>query len=585
LRQAAAADARFAVWPTTKYRVERILGAGAFGIAFLCHDTYLDRRVVIKTFEAASIDRDVAAIFREARILDSLNNAGIIHLYSCGFVDEIRRQRPYLEIAHFSDSLTLEDHVHQHGELSLDDLLPVAVQTARALEAAHQAGVWHRDVKPGNLLVRNTARGWEVKIIDFGLSLRRSLVQTSQGRAAGLGPSMVGSAVAGTLHYAAPEQLDPNRSGEIGPHSDVFGFGRTCYFALFREPYPDQEDLEALPRPWKDFLGRCVARKIERRPKDFAAVLAGLGAIQEQSPETVTTPPVGAPASSPAATLAAAAPVRPATPPKTAEARKDAHAASWEGSKAGDLKVGRVNDQDLRLRWCPPGSFKMGSPKNEQGRRSNEDQVDVTLSRGFWMQETQVTQGLWQAVMGTKLDWSSNGQAPNLPVYNVNHGEAEAFGAKLTELLRQGKQLPSGLKLILPTEAQWEYAARAGTTSRFPFGDDEGKLGDYAWYSVNSGGKPHEVKSREPNPWGLHDMLGNVWEWCADGYADKLTGGVDPWGPSDASYRAFRGGSWFIEPALCRPAYRDWFPPENRNDNLGFRVAAVQEKGQVAGSV
>ena len=109
---------------------------------------------------------------------------------------------------------------------------------AEALKAAHEAGVWHRDVKPANLLVRKTARGWEVKVIDFGLSLRRSLVQASQARAASLGRSMVGSAVAGTLHYAAPEQLDPDRSREVGPHSDVFGFGRTCYFALFRSRLP-----------------------------------------------------------------------------------------------------------------------------------------------------------------------------------------------------------------------------------------------------------------------------------------------------------------------------------------------------------
>jgi len=215
LQQAATADARFAVWPTHRYQVERILGAGAFGVAFLCFDTYMDCRVVIKTFEMAGIDRDVATIFKEARILKALQNPGIIHLSGCGFVDEAQKQRPYLDIEHFADSLTLEDHVHRHGPLSLDDLLPVAVQTAEALKAAHEAGVWHRDVKPGNLLVRKTVRGWEVKVIDFGLSLRRSLVQTAQARAASLGRSMVGSAVAGTLHYAAPEQLDPARSGEI----------------------------------------------------------------------------------------------------------------------------------------------------------------------------------------------------------------------------------------------------------------------------------------------------------------------------------------------------------------------------------
>ncbi len=279
LQRAVAADPRFAIWPTTKYQVERILGAGAFGVAFLCHHRYKDRHVVLKTFEAAGIDRDVSTIFREAQILDRLEHPRIVRLLDCGFADEVRQQRPYLEIAHFPNSLTLENYVRQHGPLTPDDLLPMAVQIAEALTAAHSAGVLHRDVKPGNVLVRKTRQGWEIKVIDFGLSLRRSLIQTSQTRAASLNRSMVGSAVAGTLNYAAPEQLDPGQSGEIGPHSDVYGFGRSCYFALFCEPHPDQEDLDTLPQPWRDFLGRCSARKIKRRTKDFDAVLMQLAGM------------------------------------------------------------------------------------------------------------------------------------------------------------------------------------------------------------------------------------------------------------------------------------------------------------------
>ena len=258
INQAAAADSRFAVWPTAKHRVERILGAGAFGVAFLCRDTYTNRLVVIKTFELAGVDRDAATVFIEAQIIASLRNDGIVMLYSCGFVDEARKQRPYLELEHFSESVSLEDHVNKNGKMTPDEFMPIAVRIAEALKAAHDANVLHRDVKPGNVLVRKSARGWEAKLIDFGLSLRRSLVESSKARAAVAGRSIVGSAVAGTLHYAAPEQLDPDRSGELGPHSDVFGFGRTCLFGLFKTTQPRSRDIRAMPRALARPFGRLL---------------------------------------------------------------------------------------------------------------------------------------------------------------------------------------------------------------------------------------------------------------------------------------------------------------------------------------
>jgi formylglycine-generating enzyme required for sulfatase activity len=219
----------------------------------------------------------------------------------------------------------------------------------------------------------------------------------------------------------------------------------------------------------------------------------------------------------------------------------------------------------------------MGSPKNEVGRCDNEDQVDVTLTKGFWMMETQVTQGLWQAAGGTRLYWSQCGESPDLPVYNVSHTESETFATQLTKLLREAEQLPTGWRLALPTEAQWEYAARAGTTTRFFFGDDESNLGEYAWFRDNSGIELHPVGKRKANPWGLLDVAGNVWEWCADDYGHKLPAGVDPVGPKGALSRVFRNGCWNGEPRQCRSASRTWYEPVNRNPYLGFRVAAVQD--------
>jgi len=250
------------------------------------------------------------------------------------------------------------------------------------------------------------------------------------------------------------------------------------------------------------------------------------------------------------------------------------------GRAAGDLKVMRLADVELRFRWCPPGSFRMGSPPEEVGRFDNEAQVEVRLTRGFWMQEVEVTQGLWQAANGPTLDWSTRGAGPLLPVYNVNHREAVAFAASLTEQLRASGELPTCWKLSLPSEAQWEYAARTGTATRFPWGDDERRLGEYAWYSGNSGGKPHDVGTLRANDWEIKDMLGNVWEWCVDGYVEQLPGGADPMvDPAQSSYRVNRGGSWDYPARICRPAFRIRNTPGNRSNYLGFRLVVVQSPG------
>ena len=127
----------------------------------------------------------------------------------------------------------------------------------------------------------------------------------------------------------------------------------------------------------------------------------------------------------------------------------------------------------------------------------------------------------------------------------------------------------------MPTEAQWEYACRAGTTSRYSFGDDENLLGEYAWFKGNSGGKNHPVGQKKPNQWGLLDSHGSVWEWCADWYGSTLPGGTDPTGPSGGSSRVYRGGSGWFDPANCRSAYRSGFVLAWSFFFLGFRFLAV----------
>jgi formylglycine-generating enzyme required for sulfatase activity len=265
--------------------------------------------------------------------------------------------------------------------------------------------------------------------------------------------------------------------------------------------------------------------------------------------------------------------------------------AAFDGSQAGDQR----EVAGLELCWCPPGEFTMGSPAGELERRPDEDQVRVTLTRGFWMGRHEVTQGQWKRVLGA-LPGELTAELPGgdeFPVGNVNFAEAEAFCDRLTELGRRSGELPEGWEFRLPTEAQWEYACRAGTTTATAFGDQLGSV------QANFQGQPYNgaeagpslqraapVGSYPANPWGLHDMHGNAFEWCRDWYHARLPGGADP-DLRDAQEsasrsehgdlsRVRRGGCWADEGWPCRSAFRLRFEPERRYDHIGFRVVAVR---------
>lgn len=238
----------------------------------------------------------------------------------------------------------------------------------------------------------------------------------------------------------------------------------------------------------------------------------------------------------------------------------------------------------LGMVWIKPGTFIMGSPASDPNSDSDErPQTVVTLTRGFWMGVHEVTQGEYQAVMGTNPSYFNGGSYGvdlNRPVEQVSWNDAVAYCNALTTQERAAGRIPSNWRYYLPTEAQWEYACRAGArTARYCYGDDLGitALGNYAWYSGNSGGTTHPVEQKLGNAWGLMDMHGNVVEWCADWYAAYPGGSVtDPTGPTSGSNRVIRGGGWDANGRFCRSAYRGYGWPGGRLDSFGFRVALVQ---------
>ncbi|MCX5825736.1 MAG: formylglycine-generating enzyme family protein [Deltaproteobacteria bacterium] len=217
----------------------------------------------------------------------------------------------------------------------------------------------------------------------------------------------------------------------------------------------------------------------------------------------------------------------------------------------------------------PAGMFMMGSPEDEPWRAGNETLRQVTISKPFYLQTTPVTQGQWEKVMGENPLWVTGDD--NFPVEKVSWNDVQKFIRKINEM--EGTE-----KYRLPTEAEWEYACRAGSTTAYCFGDDPGRLNEYAWYADNSGDKTHPVGRKKPNDWGLYDMHGNVGEWVQDRYDDDdwdypPSGLVtDPPGPSSGSSRALRGGSGHSYAGVCRSANRDITFPDRRVDYLGFRL-------------
>jgi formylglycine-generating enzyme required for sulfatase activity len=228
-------------------------------------------------------------------------------------------------------------------------------------------------------------------------------------------------------------------------------------------------------------------------------------------------------------------------------------------------KAQMINSIGIEFVFIPPGIFTMGTSDDESERGNDEIMHTVTLSKGFLMATAPVTHSQWQKVMGNNPShFKKNGN--NCPVEQVSWKDAQQFIDKLNKMEQTNKY-------CLPTEAQWEYACRAGSTTQYCFGDDEKMLNDYAWYDKNSGGKTHPVKQKKPNAWGLYDMHGNVWEWCEDWYGDYPNEPVtDPTGPASGGNRVVRGGSWSSYPRDLRSADRYRYSPGNRNDNVGFRL-------------
>jgi len=572
-----------------EFVIERVLGSGGFGITYLACDAKLGRQVVIKENlpvqfayrdtqsltvrprhteggDAESFAWSLENFEKEAAMLASLDHPGIVRvLRSFEAFGTAYFVMPHVEGASLEEEI---GHRKQSRKpFTAEELRMLLGKLLDALDYLHGRGICHRDIKPGNILLVD---GGDPVLIDFGaarlrLSERSLTVIESPG-------------------YTPYEQLQSR--GKIGPWSDLYALGGTLHKLVSGEPpvksadrFPDdpveflagRSDLAArYGAELLETVDRSLILRIEQRWQKA-------GQWREALRAQIT---FGSRSGSYGKGAAGGMRGVPRSQPEMSGG------GAMEGARAGEMRT----FGEIEMVWCPPGEFVMGSPEGEEGRSDDERQHLVALTQGFWLAKTECTQGQWKMVMGSNPSWFGRFRR-FMASLGMRWGEdyqllpVESVGDNVQEwITKMGKRhpLPEGWEWNLPSEAQWEYACRAGVTEAY---GGTGVLDEMGWYLSNSQGKTRKVGEKAPNAWGLYDMHGNVWELCRDWYAEYPIGPVtDPIGPKSGSKCVCRGGSWNGPAHRCRAASRGrsfreegsgWGSPGARYSRLGFRIAAV----------
>ena len=541
-----------------RYQVQGPIGQGGMGQVYLATDVgdtgQGTRQVAIKLVlgELAGSQQAYERFVQEMHIAEKLEHENIVQVLTHG---KTSQGVPFLVMQYVEGGSLLDKIRSTSGQgLPVDEVIDIGMQVCTALMVAHDSEVIHRDIKPANILVRQERYPRPrliVKLADFGLA--RSLETSNHSM----------SAMVGTFGYRSPEQRS---SGSVDVRSDLYSLGATLFHACSGEAPEGPSEWDEVPEVLRLVLRKSLARRASERYSNAREMYDALASCRSG----------GSPGNSVL--------VKPPDPVVSKE--KDT-------TKIDTLPSEFINSLGTKFRLIQPGTFMMGSPASEHGRSSDEQQHRVTLTKPYYMGLYAVTVGEFKRFVDkasyetegerdgtgaygwTGSDWEQDSQTtwrtPGFsqtdkdPVVCISWGDADAYCRWLSEI--------EGRSYRLPTEAEWEYACRAGSSTAYCFGGDETRLGEYAWYYENSGETTHPVGEKRPNVWGLYDMHGNVWEWCNDWYGDYPSGTVtDPTGASSGSIRVDRGGGWNFVAAGCRSADRRRNGPSNRYFDLGFRL-------------
>lgn len=546
-----------------RYRILSLLGRGGMGEVYLARDEVLERPVAIKTIGTKfQNDQDAQERFlREAKATAKVKHDNVIKIH------DVRDSNGLVYmVMDFVDGQDLSRIAGTDELLDWRQVMLWIRDAASGLAAVHESELIHRDIKPANLmLAKDSGR---VIVMDFGL-VRKSdpNLTMTQG-------------LIGTPNYMSPEQ---RREETLDARTDIYSLGVTTYF-LLTKTHPSEATGSTLLSFLSLESNRIVVRNVRRDIPRRASKLIAWMMLPNRKRR-----------------IASAEKLVSEIDKLLSIDESPRWNWNWMWLLAGLFLIVSAGlifssfdffgtshpsstgewDDDLALRWCPAGTFTMGSPVSEPKRGVDEAQAQVTITRGFWIGETEVTQKLWRRVMGT-VPWQGNADVlddPLCPAVHVSHSgvdSATEFCEKFTESERAAGRLPQGFIFRLPTEAEWEYACRAGSRSAYGFGPDPARLSEHSWFEDNAARKgerhAHRVGLKPGNAWGVKDMHGNVMEWCSDWNAQKLTGGDDPQGAANGESRAFRGGSWSNAAEFHRSADRGGLAPHFRSSEFGFRI-------------
>jgi formylglycine-generating enzyme required for sulfatase activity/tRNA A-37 threonylcarbamoyl transferase component Bud32 len=509
---------------------------------------------------------------REAEILASLDHPNIVAILDRGRTAD----GSFYFVMPYVRGVPLDEYARTvrraDGRSAATVILKTFVTLARAVAAAHRRGIVHRDLKPSNILVDD---GGEPHLLDFGLAR-----PAREGDEAWRVRTITGPGhVVGSLPWLSPEQVSKG-TVPVDARSDVYSLG-VCLFECLtgRHPYPLDGSMpeviariqhhhpdalargqggEGLPTSVRAILGRCLAKRsvdryadAEHLSGDLEIAAAG-GTVGESEPSRTPIPTWGRLALSVCLVILVAS---------SGSLHKPTRVPMGTNAVSG-LPTTR-NTVGMTLIRIPAGPFLMGTPRQWALRGDDERQHEVQVSRPFWMSAHEVTRAQFFAVLP---DRRGESPADDLPMTGVSWQDATDYCEAL------GRR--EGSRYRLPTEAEWEYACRAGRPAPWA---GTGECGDMGWIATNSGGTLHPVGRKQPNEFGLFDMHGNAAEWCFDWYnaVYPLTR-VDPLFRDRTGFRVVRGGSYRLECGDCRSAARASAPPDARRRDLGFRVVRIE---------